>query len=194
MSQVLFIDGENFKGYAEGVFKLAGKSKPNWAIYDFRNLFEKILKGNTVSKKVFYFAKLSVHSETFEKSKKLIEEQRLLKTNLEKQNFEVIQAGRVRGYSEINNQGKKVLIFKEKGVDVKIAVDLVIGACDKQLKQAFICSSDSDLQPAIREAVRRGVNVTYIGFQANPNKGLTYTTNQTILIRDAEILEFERQE
>jgi len=29
-----------------------------------------------------------------------------------------------------------------------------------------------------------------LGFEVNPNKGLTYTTNRTILIRNSEVLEF----
>lgn len=84
---------------------------------------------------------------------------------------------------------KSKIIFKEKGVDVKISVDLVIAACDKKLKTAIICSSDSDLQPVIKEIRDRGVEVIYLGFEINPNKGLMYTTDRTILIRDFEILE-----
>ena len=31
----------------------------------------------------------------------------------------------------------------------------------------------------------------YIGFEVNPNKGISYTTDRTILIRNSEVLEFE---
>ena len=30
----------------------------------------------------------------------------------------------------------------------------------------------------------------YLGFESHPNKGLTFTTNRTILIRNSEIIEF----
>ncbi len=54
---------------------------------------------------------------------------------------------------------------------------------------AIICSSDSDLQPAIAELKKRKIKVVYIGFQMNPNKGLTFTTDETILFRNNEILQ-----
>jgi uncharacterized LabA/DUF88 family protein len=61
---------------------------------------------------------------------------------------------------------------------------------DKNLEVAIIGSSDSDLQPAIKELENQGIERIYLGFENNPNKGLTYTTNRTILIRNSEIIEF----
>lgn len=84
--------------------------------------------------------------------------------------------------------GKNTLVFKENGVDVRMAVDMVTDACDKVIKTAIVCSSDSDLQPAVKEARKRGVEVIYLRFEHNPNKGLMYTTNRTILLRNAEVL------
>ena len=75
-------------------------------------------------------------------------------------------------------------------MDVKIAVDMITLACDKELKTAIIGSSDSDLQPAIQELKKRKIERIYLGFEDNPNKGLTFTTNRTILIRNSEVLEF----
>ncbi|MBI4090902.1 MAG: NYN domain-containing protein, partial [Candidatus Komeilibacteria bacterium] len=80
--------------------------------------------------------------------------------------------------------------FKEKGVDVAMAVDMVTLACDKKIKTAVIGSSDSDLQPAIRELRKRDIECIYLGFEISPNKGMTYTTHRTILIRNAEVLQF----
>lgn len=85
--------------------------------------------------------------------------------------------------------GKEVVIFKEKGVDVRIAVDLISNACDKKVDTVVLCSSDSDLQPAVKEARNRGLKIIYLGFEINPNKGLMYTTNRSIIIRNSEILE-----
>ena len=63
-------------------------------------------------------------------------------------------------------------------------------ACDNQLKTAIIGSSDSDLQPAILELKKRKIEMVYLGFENSPNKGLTFTTNRTILIRNSEVIEF----
>lgn len=193
MDTILIIDGENIKGKIRDAYKEAGKEKPVWHEYDFKGLFNKVLSEISINRKIFYFAKIKEHEKSIEKSKQLIEEQRLLKTHLEKQGFEVILRGRVRGQVEVVN-GKEILVFREKGVDVKIAVDMVGLSCDKKVKEIILCSSDSDLQPAIEEVKRRKVNCIYVGFEVNPNKGLSYTTKRTILIRNSEVMEFEKSQ
>ncbi|MBI5134779.1 NYN domain-containing protein [Candidatus Uhrbacteria bacterium] len=102
-------------------------------------------------------------------------------------------SGTVRGHYTHDKDGRNVLVFKEKGVDVGLAVDMVSAACNKNLKTAIMASSDSDLQPAIRELNKRGVECIYLGFELQPNKGLTYTTKRTILIRNSEVLQFAQQ-
>lgn len=191
-----FIDGENFRKSIRTVLETKGKASITWHTYDFKGLLEKVLKGVSIDHVIFYFARLTEHPRTKDKSKELIEERRLLKNYLEKQGFEVIIAGRVRGHMEVvrGSMGKpqETLTFKEKGVDVRIAVDLVSKSCDGELKEAIIGSSDSDLQPAISEIRKRGVICIYLGFENAPNKGLAYTTNRTILIRNSEVLEFRK--
>ncbi|MCX6713442.1 MAG: NYN domain-containing protein, partial [Candidatus Vogelbacteria bacterium] len=112
--------------------------------------------------------------------------------HLEKQGFEVVMAGRVRGHYQDGILGKKILVFKEKGVDVRIAVDMVSWTCDGQVDQIILASSDSDLQPAIDEVKKRKATCIYLGFETAPNKGISYNTNKTILIRDSEVLAFEK--
>jgi uncharacterized LabA/DUF88 family protein len=192
MKTVLLIDGENFKGKIKAVFKDAGKNVPTWHEYDFKGLLDKSLAGIRIDRRTFYFARIKEHEESKEKSKELIEEQRLLKTHLERQGFEIILSGRVRGQMEMGLKGKKTLVFKEKGVDVKIAVDMVTIACDKKAQEIILGSSDSDLQPAIREVRRRSTGCVCLGFETMPNKGISFTTNRTILIRNSEVFEFER--
>lgn len=192
MDIILLIDGENLKGKIRAVFQDAKKEKPVWHEFDFANLFKKVLTGINIDKKIFYFARIKEHEGSKDKSKQLIEDQRLLKTHLEAQGFEVILSGRVRGQMEDGHNGKKVLVFKEKGVDVKIAVDMVSLSCDKKVKEIILASSDSDLQPAVKEVRDRKVSCVYLGLEAQPNKGLSYTTNRTILIRNSELFEFER--
>lgn len=194
MKTILLVDGQNFKGKIRSVFEENGKGKPVWDSFDFKKLIELVLKDITINEKVFYFGKIKEDERTIEKSKLLIEEQRLLKNHLENQGFMVVLSGRVRGQLEENHlhKGKQVLIFKEKGVDVKIAVDIISMACDKKVETIILGSSDSDLQPAISEARKRGVELIYLGFENQPNKGMTFTTNRTILIRNSEILECEK--
>ncbi len=183
---IIFIDGENFIHKVEEVLKAAGQSKNNFnpALIDLNKLFKEPLRGFDITKKIFYASKLHLHPETKQKSAELIKLQRKLRNNLIKQDYEFVIAGNVRA----QKVGGKI-VFREKGVDVKIGVDLVAFACDKKLETAILCSSDSDLQPAIKELRDRGVEVVYLGFETNPNKGLSYTTNRTILLRNPEVID-----
>lgn len=183
---ILFIDGENFLHKVEEVLKQEGlnKNKGDLALINLNKLFEEALQGFDVSQKIFYAARLHLHPDTKKKSEELIKLQRKLRNNLVNQGYEFVIAGNVRA----QRVGDKI-VFREKGVDVKIGVDMTSLACDKKVETAILCSSDSDLQPAITELKDRDVEVIYLGFENNPNKGLTYTTNRTILLRNPEVIE-----
>ncbi|PIV06747.1 hypothetical protein COS53_03755, partial [Candidatus Shapirobacteria bacterium CG03_land_8_20_14_0_80_35_14] len=185
----LFIDGENLRHYLENVIveKKLDKNKYSILNINFGKLFEGPLTGMGEVTKTYYSAKLHALPETEKASKFLIERQRILKTRLEKQGYEFLIAGHVRPQF-VKQNGKTKVVFKEKGVDVRIAVDLVKTAVDKNFLTVVLCSSDSDLQPAIKEARNRGLEIIYLGFESQPNKGLTYTTNKTILLRNSEII------
>ncbi len=180
---ILFIDGENFRKKINDVLQAKGISTFDLTIVDFDKLFNEPLKEFKIARRIFYSAKLAIHPDTQKKSEKLVHFQRKLINSLRKQGYEFVMAGKVMG----QKIGGKV-VFKEKGVDVKMAVDLVSMSCDKELKTAILCSSDSDLQPAIKELHKRNVEVVYLGFELSPNKGMTYTTSRTILFRNSEIV------
>ena len=190
MKTILYIDGRNTLGKMATIFTSENQPVPAWNTYNFKGLLAKVLEGITIDEMVFYFAKIKEHHDTKDKSQTLIQARRLLKTALEKQGFKVILAGVVRGNIAKDARGKEILVFKEKGVDVSIAVDMVSAACDGNVKTAILASSDSDLQPAIREITKRNVESIYLGFELQPNKGLTATTKRTILIRNSEVLAY----
>jgi uncharacterized LabA/DUF88 family protein len=192
MKTFLLIDFENFRKNSESVFVSKKIKKPIWHKYNFKGLFNKVLNGTHVDDVIFYYAKVIEHKETKEKSKNLIEDRRLLKNNLESQGFKVVIAGRVRGFQETNTflGFSNKLIFKEKGVDVKIALDMTLLVVDKVVETIILGSSDSDLQPAINEVKKRGGSCIYLGFEANSNKGMAFNCGRAILIRDFELINF----
>lgn len=194
MSHILYIDGENLKHYLKAVLKKSGitNDKLNLENYNYAKMFAMVLKGFNISEKRYYFAKVRFHAENASKSKELILKQRIQKSNLEKSGIKVVLGGNVRPQT-VKINGKEKTIFHEKGVDVQIAVDLVSNSCDHNVTTAILCSSDSDLQPAVKEARSRGVEIVYLGFENSPNKGLTYTCNRTILIRNSEVLDIHRK-
>ena len=182
---ILFIDGENFLHKVEDVLKEEGidKDKMDLASIDLDKLFKAPLKGFPIYRKIFYASRLHFHPETKKKSLELIKFQRKLRNSLIGQGYDFVIAGNVRA----QRVGERI-VFREKGVDVKIGVDLVSFACDKKLDSAILCSSDSDLQPAVAELRTRKIEIVYVGFETNPNKGLVYTTDRTILLRNLEII------
>lgn len=187
---ILYIDGENIKHYLKSVLKSKAipEKKLNLENFNYAVLFKQVLEGIRIDESRYYTARIRLFLGDKAKSQELILKQRIQKSNLEKQGIAVIMSGNVRP-QEWQVNGKKKVVFHEKGVDVRMAVDLVAHACDKLVSTAILCSSDSDLQPVVNEVRQRGVEIVYLGFEINPNKGLIYTTNRTILIRNSEVMD-----
>lgn len=186
----IFIDGENFKYRIKDVFDKYRLSAPVWHIYDFHGLFTSVLDdyaGYKREEKRFYVAKPKPHKDIPDVSARMIETYRSLGGHLHRQGFEVITAGRVR--ADYKNSSDKKPTFREKGVDVRIAVDMVAMAYDRNLKKALLVASDSDYQPAVTELRKRGVTVIYVGFEINPNLGLIAKTNDRIIISNKSVLQ-----
>lgn len=77
---------------------------------------------------------------------------------------------RVLGYENILRKGITSITYqksREKGIDVKLATDLLVGAYDNKYDTAIIVSSDTDLIPVI-DIIRKKLfkKVEYIGFSA----------------------------
>ncbi|MBI2008155.1 NYN domain-containing protein [Candidatus Amesbacteria bacterium] len=131
MSQcVLFVDGENFLHKVREVLKTEGidKTTIDLAKIDLNKLLAEPLKGFKIKRKIFYVSRLHSHPETKKKSEELIKFQRSLRNSLMNQGFEFVIAGNVRAQKVGNS-----VVFREKGVDVKIAVDLVSLSAKKAL-------------------------------------------------------------
>ena len=143
-------------------------------------------------------------------NKKAISNQTTLFTNLFKLNW-VIKTGKLRtriervvvddrviDYQKLLDLGIKEIKYersREKGIDVKLATDLIIGAMDDKYDSAILVSSDTDLVPAI-DLVRHRFKkkVEYIGFSilgnenyepTRPIKRMIYSTDiQRVLVRE----------
>ena len=80
--------------------------------------------------------------------------------------------------------------YHEKGVDVKLAVDLLVGAYDDLYDVAVIISSDTDLIPAIQKVRYLKKEVEYIGFAHQPSLALQRYANLSRLIIKEELDQF----
>jgi uncharacterized LabA/DUF88 family protein len=61
---------------------------------------------------------------------------------------------------------------QQKGVDVLLAVDLVVGSFTRVFDATILISGDADFVPAIDEAKRRGVVVILCGFRSSMSEVL----------------------
>jgi len=102
-----------------------------------------------------------------------------LRTRIEKLKID----DRVTNYKEIFKRGITEIEYqksREKGIDVKMAVDLMVGSIDDKYDTAIVVSSDTDLVPAIDWVRKRQKKkVEYIGFSipcVNPKTGVDEST------------------
>jgi len=177
----ILIDGGNFYHL---VIKKLGIEECDFDFDAFANL---LIDGREQSENCKRFYKGSVpEREGDPNSKTLMSKQTKLFTLLKSNNWEIkhsklrrrteemIVDNRVEEYEKLKEIGLDKIHserMREKGIDVKIATDLLVGAFDDKYDIAIVVSSDSDLVPAI-DWVRNRMKkkVEYIGFSIpDPN-------------------------
>ena len=149
--------------------------------FDFGAFATLLTDGRSVGENCKRFYKGSVREKEGDaRSKKLMSEQTRLFTFLKKDGWdiktsklrtrieELVIDDRVVDYQKLKKLGIEKIYaerMREKGIDVKIATDLIVGAIDDKYDTAIVVSSDSDLIPAI-DWVRNRIKkkIEYIGF------------------------------
>lgn len=75
--------------------------------------------------------------------------------------------------------------YHEKGVDVLMAVDMLVGAYEDQYDTVIVVSSDTDLIPALAKVRAMGKKVEYVGFSHKPSYGLiTHSDIRRLLTKE----------
>jgi len=110
-----------------------------------------------------------------------------LRTRIEKIKVD----NRVANYQQILNAGVNEIEYRrsrEKGIDVKMAVDLIAGALDNKYDTAIIVSSDADLAPVI-DWVRKRLKkkVEYVGFSIVQTSDFEATRPTKTMIYNSDI-------
>ena len=79
-------------------------------------------------------------------------------------------------------------IYTEKGVDVKIATDILRGAFLDEYDECYIVSSDTDIIPAIRCAIDiKKKKIIYVGFENFISKALGAHCSRTVILKREHI-------
>ena len=80
-------------------------------------------------------------------------------------------------------------IYSEKGVDVKIATDILRGAFLDEYNECYIVSSDTDIIPAIRCAIDiKRKTIVYVGFENFISKALDAHCSKTVILHKEQLL------
>ncbi|MEK7502824.1 MAG: NYN domain-containing protein [Patescibacteria group bacterium] len=167
----IYIDGSNFYNK----LKKSGLI-PNNKRFDYTNFVKNIVVQRDCVSKRYYIGIVS-NFDNSAKSQLLVKDQQKFLSNLEKEGFD-IKRGKI-----LYDGGR----IREKGVDVKIATDLIIGAVDNLYDTAVIISSDTDLIPAIRYIRYKKKKVEYIGFSSQPSIGMIANSDIRRLFTQKEL-------
>jgi uncharacterized LabA/DUF88 family protein len=131
-----------------------------------------------------YYVGIVKNVDGSEKSEKMVKSQQKFLSGLQSEGFE-IKAGRI-----MYDGGS----IREKGVDVKLSVDLVVGAADNIYDTAIVISSDTDLIPAIKYIRKaKNKNVEYVGFGTTPSFGMIKETSVSRIFSGTDLAQFQKK-
>ncbi len=194
----VLIDGENFRHQLAHVLYEHGKlpKKNEYFSFDINGFLHEVLHGHQL-KPVYYTTRLK-HAERIPVRLKrqidvISKANRRWIADLTNADIKVVKAGylRVRESSACVHCGKKTLVLQEKGVDVRVAIDLVLNAAPR--KQLALMSSDSDLVPALEAAKKAGVHTYYICYAGWVNRSVSAVAYKTITFDDDVILKHHKE-
>lgn len=166
---IILIDGSNF------YFKLKDLKLHNLLDFDFSKFTKLLVESDQLIHSCYYIGR--IRQGKSEKTSKLFTAQQKLLAALKKADIRYSL-----GYL-LKNDGK----YHEKGVDVQIAIDLLVAAYENMCDKILLVSSDTDLGPAIKKARQKGKEVEYIGFAHMPSRAMINFCSTTRLLADKEL-------
>lgn len=128
--------------------------------------------------KSYYVGIVRNYNQTEKSAKMVIGQQKFL-AGLETDGF-VIERGKIVYDHKI----------REKGVDVKIAIHLVIDGIEDKYDTAIVVSSDTDLIPAIKYVRSKGKKVEYVGFSNFVSFGMIKECDDQRILGTTELQAF----
>ena len=172
----VYIDGSNFYHY----LKDEEISFPKGVKFDFKEFVGFLINSrNCISMR--YYTGVFRNVDNSQRSQDLVRGQQKFLSEIEKDGF-IVKRGRI-----MYDSGKT----REKGTDVKIATDLIIGAVDNLYDTAILVSSDTDLIPAIKYLKYKKKKLEYVGFSHAPSFGIQKYANFSRLLLPSDIEKFK---
>jgi len=149
--------------------------------FQYRRIAEWLSNGRDISEIRYYVGVAKFDKNNPEKSQRIVSNQQKLFSELEKQKIKL-----VRGYM-MRSDG----VYHEKGVDVRMAVDMVVGAYENNFDTVILISSDTDLIPAVEKVMKKRKRIEYIGLSYRPSFGLMKKVSETKLLTKKDLEKFQ---
>ncbi len=168
----ILIDGSNF------YFKLKDLGLDNQLNFNFREFIKEITPKFRNISTTYYIGAVRTKSD-FHTTKLHAKQQKL---------FQYLSSQNIKyslGYLLENNG-----VVHEKGVDIQIAVDMLVNSYEDKIDRIILISSDTDLIPAIKQVQKLGKHVTYVGFKHKPSKALINVCSDYVLLSRKDLKEF----
>jgi len=172
---IILIDGSNF------YFKLKEAGLKGLLDFDFSGFAKRLANKRKIISCEYYVG--AVKTDGTGKNNELFNNQRKLLANLKKHHFKYSL-----GYL-LKSGGR----FHEKGVDVNIAVDILVAAYENLCDRIILVSSDTDLLPAIKKAKEKGKIVEYIGFSHQPSLAMVANCSESTLLKKDDLASFVKK-
>jgi len=176
MKIAVFIDGSNFYSKLK---ELGVKHSSQFNYWGFIQSLTKNINPTYIG----YYVGQTRKEKNNPKSQTLYANQQKFFAYL-KSNIQGVQI--VRGHIQ-NFNG----VYKEKGVDVRLALDIYKLGNDGAYDKAILISSDSDLIPAIRMVQAQNKEIEYIGFSHKPSIALIKESKSKRLLDYDDLSPFE---
>ncbi|MBI2463819.1 NYN domain-containing protein [Candidatus Peregrinibacteria bacterium] len=179
MKIAVFIDGSNlYSKFKELKIK-------NTSRFNFLKFILKLTKGISPSYIGYYVGQIR-REKNNDKSEALYKNQQKFFTHLKSTlpNIQIVR-GHIQNFNEI---------YKEKGVDVRLALDIYKLANEKIYQKALLVSSDTDLIPAIRLVKQMKKQIEYIGFSHHPSLAMVKECSSSLLMNHDDMKVFENNE
>jgi len=167
------IDGSNFYHRLDEL-KVSGKIN-----FDFNGFCNSLINKKILADKGYYVGAVRENPRSRKSHQLMIDQQRLI--------------GKLKrfGYRiELGFLLKSGGRYHEKGVDVKMAMDILVGAYENKYDAVYLISSDTDLLPVIDKIRLKRKQIIYVGFSHRPSYALIKHCSETILLRLEEIKKF----
>lgn len=173
---IVLIDGSNF------YFKLKDLRFHHLLLFDFSKFIKSLIGDNKLVRVSYYVGK--IRTDKTEKTQKLFDSQRKLLAHLRKHKINYSL-----GYL-LKSDG----VYREKGVDVNMAVDMLVAVYENLCDSIVLISSDTDLLPAVKKAKEKGKTVEYIGFSHKPSVAMVANCSKSRLLVKEDLMAFITKE